>query len=188
MTDYVAVTETLLDRARSEEEPYDVDIQGVSFTVHPEVFSPSYFGSTHFMVDAMPWESGRCLDLGTGTGVLAVLLAMNGADSVVGTDISEDAVRNAQENVERHGVEDVVDVRRGDLFGPVSEGFDAIYWNTPFQDPSRECSEVEKQLFDPGYEMLDSFLSSFTSCLRVGGSASCFFRRRWGRRGASRPC
>ena len=51
------------------------------------------------------------LDMGTGTGVLAIMAAKLGAEKVVAVDIDENSVRNAQENAEANGV--TINVRLG---------------------------------------------------------------------------
>ena len=72
----------------------------------------------------------RALDLATGPGSLALLLARH-ADQVVATDVSERACRFARANADLNGVE--IDVRRGDLYGPVPAGdFDLVSANLPF--------------------------------------------------------
>jgi len=72
----------------------------------------------------------RVLDLGTGSGVLAILASKLGAENVVATDISERAIRIARRNAELNGVE--IDFRVGDLFDAVrDELFDLIICNPP---------------------------------------------------------
>lgn len=63
------------------------------------------------------------LDVGTGSGILAIAAARLGAKNVVAVDIDPDAVRAAEENVARCGVEDAVDVRLGDLTKGLKESF-----------------------------------------------------------------
>lgn len=55
------------------------------------------------------------IDVGTGSGVLAIAAARLGAASSVAIDVDPDAIDNARENVERNGVSGVVDVQAGDL-------------------------------------------------------------------------
>ena len=55
------------------------------------------------------------LDVGTGSGILAIAAARLGADSVLGVDIDPMAVRVAQENVEKNGLSREIDIRQGDL-------------------------------------------------------------------------
>ncbi len=72
----------------------------------------------------------KVLDMGTGSGVLAVLAAET-ASVVVATDISQLAVDNARHNAYQHGVDGKVDVRMGDLFSAIGgdERFDVILFN-----------------------------------------------------------
>lgn len=69
------------------------------------------------------------LDIGTGSGILAIAAALLGAGSVLAVDIDPDAVRVAKENVERNGVSAVVDVRQGDLLANVDSGCDICVAN-----------------------------------------------------------
>jgi HemK-related putative methylase len=72
------------------------------------------------------------LDMGTGSGIGAIVAARCGA-RVVAVDVSPEAVRCARINVLLNRVEDNVDVRRGDLFEPVQGSqFDLILFNPPF--------------------------------------------------------
>jgi ribosomal protein L3 glutamine methyltransferase len=73
----------------------------------------------------------RLLELCTGSGCIAIVCALQypGAE-VVATDISEDALAVAQENVVRHGVD--VDLHAGDLFADTQGPFDVILTNPPY--------------------------------------------------------
>jgi len=74
---------------------------------------------------------GRALDLGTGTGALALRMAVD-ADTVVATDLNSHATELAALNAAMNGIE--LDLRVGDLFDPVGhdEAFDLIIANLPF--------------------------------------------------------
>lgn len=61
------------------------------------------------------------LDLCTGSGVIAIVLALELACPVVATDISASALEVAAMNCRRHGVEELVDLRLGDLFAVFAE-------------------------------------------------------------------
>jgi release factor glutamine methyltransferase len=78
----------------------------------------------------------RILDLGTGSGAIAVALAKEiiGAE-IVATDISREALEIARANARRHGVEDRISFLAGDLFAPVADiqgAFDLIVSNPPY--------------------------------------------------------
>ena len=73
-----------------------------------------------------------CIDIGTGTGILAIAAAHMGAGHVLATDLDAVAVRVAAENVVINGFEDRIDVRCGDLLeavGPEYRGADVVIAN-----------------------------------------------------------
>jgi S-methylmethionine-dependent homocysteine/selenocysteine methylase/SAM-dependent methyltransferase len=63
----------------------------------------------------------RCLDIGCGTGVLGIQLALNGATHVRAIDIDERAVRNTESNAYRNGVGDRMTAARIDIYPWVPE-------------------------------------------------------------------
>ena len=78
---------------------------------------------------------GRVMDMGTGTGAVSVSLAVEGTCTrILATDISEGALDVAKLNAQRHGVEELLDFRRGSLFEMVDseEVFDVIVSNPPY--------------------------------------------------------
>lgn len=70
------------------------------------------------------YRGGTLLDVGTGSGILAIAAARLGAKGVVAVDIDPDAVRVAQENVAHNGLTDAIQVCRGDLLQGLSQRFD----------------------------------------------------------------
>jgi ribosomal protein L11 methyltransferase len=82
--------------------------------------------------DAEGNESGRfhkILDVGTGTGILAIAGVLLGADEALGIDIDTDAVRVAEENIINNGMSDRIHVRYGDLTEGVDYEADIIVAN-----------------------------------------------------------
>ena len=71
----------------------------------------------------------RVLDVGTGTGILAIAAVLLGADAALGIDIDTDAVRVAEENIEHNGLADRITVQYGDLTEGVSYKADIILAN-----------------------------------------------------------
>jgi release factor glutamine methyltransferase len=109
---------------------------GFPLVVLPEVFNPVHFRTTPVILEALAaepmTEEDTVLDLGTGTGVLAVAAARRGA-RVVAVDVNPMAVRCARINAQLNQVDDAVEVRRGDLFAPVAgERFELVLSNPPF--------------------------------------------------------
>jgi release factor glutamine methyltransferase len=78
-------------------------------------------------------RSARVADVGTGSGAIAIAIAIACPNAEVwATDISQDAVALARENVRRHRLEDRVHVRHGDLLAPVPGPIDLIVANLPY--------------------------------------------------------
>ncbi len=71
----------------------------------------------------------RVIDIGTGTGILAIAAAHMGAKPVLATDLDAVAVRVAAENVKINGFEGVIDVRCGNLLDVVQESGDVVIAN-----------------------------------------------------------
>ena len=109
----------------------------LNFVVTPAVLAPR--PETELLVETAlkligSKASPRILDLGTGSGAIAVALAKEipGAD-IVATDMSQDALEVARANARRHGVEERITFVAGDLFAPVrGMKFDAILSNPPY--------------------------------------------------------
>lgn len=145
---------TLVERrAAGEPVQYLTGVQefmGLEFAVNPSVLIPRT--DTETLVEAVLGRLEACrktrstqppqaaavltLDLGTGSGAIAVSLAYYCKGlSVKAVDISAEALRLARENALRHGVADRVEFTQGDLFSPF-EGtgirFDLIVSNPPY--------------------------------------------------------
>jgi release factor glutamine methyltransferase len=110
---------------------YDLDF----LTSPGRVFNPR--PATERLVDAaldrIDGKPVRVADVGTGTGVVAVALAVNRPEiEVWATDTSEEAVELARANAELHGVADRVHVLQGDLLGPVPTPVDVVVANLPY--------------------------------------------------------
>ncbi|MEM4546368.1 MAG: methyltransferase [Nitrososphaerota archaeon] len=110
----------------------------------------------------------RVLDLGTGSGFLAIVASKLGAGSCVATDISPDAVAMAKSNAELNAVYNI-DVRQGNLYEPVeNECFDVIISNPPMT-PSQKSLRVETYGGADGRAILDTVLKGAKVHLRPGG-------------------
>ena len=109
----------------------------------------------------------RVLDLGTGSGVLAILASKLGAKNVVATDISDRAIKIAKRNAEVNGVE--IDFRVGDLFSPVrGELFDLIICNPPMTPSPIQLRRFTWGGVD-GRLILDRIIDEAPSHLRRNG-------------------
>jgi S-methylmethionine-dependent homocysteine/selenocysteine methylase/SAM-dependent methyltransferase len=115
----------------------------------------------------------RCVDVGCGSGILAIQLALNGAESVHAIDVEPKAVANTLANAERNGVEDRITGETADLFDwqPV-QSFDVVVASLyqlpvdPFDDPPGH-----RPLDYWGRTLLDHFLRLLPDLLAPGGRA-----------------
>ncbi|MFI8851593.1 methyltransferase [Streptomyces sp. NPDC053499] len=108
-------------------------------------------------------------DIGTGTGVLAAVLARRGVGRVVATDVGERALACARENVTRLGVAGEVEVVHADLFPSEEAGqADLAVCNPPWL-PAKPTSVLEQAVYDPDSRMLRGFLTGLAGRLAPGG-------------------
>lgn len=105
-------------------------------------------------------------DIGTGTGVLATVLARRGVPQVIATDNAARALACAQDNVQRLGVAAQVQLCNVDLFPPGHA--DLIVCNPPWL-PVRATTSLEQAVYDPDSRMLRGFLAGLAARLRPGG-------------------
>jgi release factor glutamine methyltransferase len=96
---------------------------------------------------------GTALDLGTGSGAIALSLAFEGSfASVVATDVDDAALEVARRNRDAAGLGERVELRRGSLFEPLkrSERFDVIASNPPYVgEMDEESLEPEVRDWEP---------------------------------------
>jgi Methyltransferase small domain len=142
--------------------------------IHPHygVFSPvrgEYVGlvaKAPLPVSAASKATLVAWDIGTGTGVLAAMLARRGLQHIVATDQDPRALACARDNVARLGVAQQVQVVQADLF-PEGKAH-LIVCNPPWL-PARPGSPIEHAVYDEGSQMLLGFLHGLPTHLAKGG-------------------
>jgi HemK-related putative methylase len=171
--DYIEGTRQILEDSKKEKEPYIVSVMGKEFIVLPNVFSPKYFNDTELFAENLPVVKGEeMLEIGPGTGTISIMAAYKGAKKVLAIDINPDAVKNTQENIKKHKMENIVEVRQGNLYEALKQGekFDSIFWNTPFGlVGDEEIPDLEKAVYDPGYKSTEKFIKEAKQHLKEKG-------------------
>ena len=123
-------------KLRPEERLDDLQVNGYEIIQHPGKFC---FGMDAVLLSnfARVKEKERALDLGTGTGIIPILLtAKTEGQSFVGLEIQEESADMARRSVAHNRLEEKVEIVTGDIkeaaeiFGPVS--FDVITVNPPY--------------------------------------------------------
>jgi len=147
-----------------------VSIAALDGRIHPHygVFSPVR-GEYIDLVARAPLPGGRpalAYDIGTGTGVLAAVLARRGVRRVIATDQDPRALACARENLARLGLHQQVELAQADLF---PEGrADLVVCNPPWL-PARPGAPVEYAIYDPDSRMLRGFLQGLAAHLAPRG-------------------
>ena len=142
--------------------------------IHPHygVFSPvrgEYVGlvaKAPLPVSAASKNDLIAWDIGTGTGVLAAMLARRGLQHIVATDQDPRALACARDNLQRLDVSDLVQVVQADMF-PAGKAH-LIVCNPPWL-PARPGSPIEHAVYDEDSQMLLGFLKGLPAHLAKGG-------------------
>ncbi len=147
-----------------------VEIPALGDRIHPHygVFSPVRGEYVGLVADAPLPACARSLafDIGTGTGVLAAVLARRGIARIVATDQDPRALACARENMTRLGLTPQVQVVQADLF---PEGRAPLVVCNPPWLPARPNSPIEHAVYDPDSRMLRGFLGGLAAHLEPGG-------------------
>ncbi len=160
----------------------EVEFYGLPFRVSRDVLIPR--PETEHLVETaiqivQGWEATRIVDVGTGSGAIAIALAhVLNSKRVTAIDISDTALAIAQENASRNGVN--VRFLQGDLLDPVrGETLDLVASNPPYvPETDRATLSVEVREFEPamalfaGLDGLDAYrrlIPQAFGVLRPGG-------------------
>jgi len=128
-------------RAKAEPVAYLVEFReffSLDFRVSPDVMIPRPETETLVMESlelARSLSAPRILDLGTGSGCIAIAIVVNLSHAALtATDISEPALALARQNAKDHSVGDLIEFLHGDLFDPLGAGtqFEVIASNPPY--------------------------------------------------------
>ena len=133
----------------------EAEFYGLSFKVNHDVLIPR--PETEHLVEkaielARGFKQQRIVDVGTGSGAIAVALASNLPDANIhATDVSAAALRVARTNAKRHGVEARASFRAGDLLTPIADRrFDLVVSNPPYvAETDRDSLSVEVRDYEP---------------------------------------
>jgi len=151
-----------------------VDVPIMNAKIYPSyaVFSPIR-GEYLSLVDSapLPQNCNLAFDIGTGTGVLAAILANRGVTKIIATDNSERALACAEKNIALLNLKNTVSLAFADLFPESSVGkANLIVCNPPWL-PARPSSMLERAVYDENSQMLKGFLNGLGERLANDGEA-----------------
>ncbi len=142
---------------------------GGSIHAHHGVFSPVRGEYVDLVAQApLPVDTSLAFDIGVGSGVLSAVLAKRGVTRVVATDQDPRALACAQDNLQRLGLIDRVELLQTDMFPPGRAHL--VVCNPPWV-PAKPNSPIEHAVYDPDSRMLKAFLSGVREHLSEHGQA-----------------
>jgi len=155
---------------RLARQPYEVEIDGLNLIVEKDVFPPDFGQIARKLARSTQNYAPRtALDVGCGTGYLALMTKMQGATEVWASDIHPPAVACTLKNLERNPHAGPVTVVQSDLLTkiPADKKFDLIMFNQPFApgDQRRPCGCGP----DGGYEICRRFMLTASEHLSRDG-------------------
>lgn len=151
-----------------------MNYRGIEIKTDDEVYEPC--DDSFLLMDCLEGHIRRgekVLDMGTGTGILGIFCAKQGA-SVVCADINAFAVKLARENAKLNSVR--IKVVRSDMFEKIAGKFDVIIFNPPYLPTAKQdkIPGVLNYAFDGGKKGNDAimrFMCDFPKRLAKGGRA-----------------
>jgi methylase of polypeptide subunit release factors len=145
-----------------------VAVAALDGRIHPHygVFAPIRDEYVDLVATAALPAATLAFDIGTGTGVLAAVLARRGVARVVATDQDPRALACARENLARLGYAGQVEVVEADLFPPGRAPL--VVCNPPWL-PAQPSSPIEYAVYDPDSRMLLGFLNGLAAHLTPDG-------------------
>ena len=160
------------------------DFMGEKFIVNPSVLIPR--DETEFLVRCAiekinKYNLKKALDVGTGSGCIACMIAKNTDCQIIGLDISTDALNTALDNASRLNLFNKAIFRKSDIFSNVKPGesFDIIISNPPYIPPSEKINIQKEVTFDPeialftqdekGLEFYEKITGDAVNVLNSGG-------------------
>ena len=137
-----------------------------SIHAHYGVFAPVRAEYLDLIMRVKIGKIALAFDIGTGTGVIAALLAERGVEQVIATDSNPKAIDCARENMRALKLEHQIKLRVADLF-PDGQA-DLIVCNPPWL-PGRPASSLEHAIYDQDQRMLKGLLNGAGAHLKPDG-------------------
>ena len=146
-----------LGAAQWREKGVPISALDISIFPHYGVFAPTRHEYVQLLLDApLPAVHDLAFDIGTGTGLLAIILAQRGVKQVVATDLNPRALACAADTLQRLELASIA-LQQADLFPTQQPLANLIVCNPPWL-PAKPSSPLEYAVYDAKSAMLRGFL------------------------------
>ena len=157
-----------LGAAQWREKGVPIESLGLSIFPHYGVFAPTRHEYVQLLLDApLPASYDVAYDIGTGTGLLAIVLAQRGVKQVIATDLNPRALACASENFTRLELTNV-NLQQADLYPTDAPLANLIVCNPPWL-PAKPSSPLEYAVYDANSAMLRGVLQGAKAHLTEQG-------------------
>ena len=151
--------------------PWDVPTGKPVIVIEPSTgFGTGHHATTRLcllLLQQLEVRGARVLDIGTGSGVLALAAWKLGAGDVVAIDNDPDALDNARDNIARNGAAPSIDIIRDDLGGLRIQRADIVLANLTGAVLVRYAAELRSLAVDGGYVILSGFAPEDIAVIRT---------------------
>jgi len=155
-------------------------INGEELEVYPGVFEPYFAKESDFLFNLVDLcNCNFVIDVGTGTGILPFVWLKNfpNIKKIIAIDINDNAIKNAERNLEQWIINKKVEIIKSDLFKKVDKTwkFDAIIFNGPhideenLSDKIRLGDSIYYSLYDPDLKTAQRFFNEVKCHLQEDG-------------------
>jgi methylase of polypeptide subunit release factors len=172
----IVLSQKQIHAHKTHEVDYDVTGEGdylKGFVLQEGVFSPfassARYHARFLFYNSHYFQDKTVFDIGSGSGILGVVMAKYGAKKVIMSDVSKYALENTQTNVQKFGLEKICEVRESDLFSRIPEKADAIIWNIPFFEGNPPEGDTISASMMMSKELFDRFLKEAKTHLNPEG-------------------
>ena len=157
-----------LGAAQWREKGVPIEPLNLSVFPHYGVFAPTRHEYVQLLLDApLPDVCKVAYDIGTGTGLLAIILAQRGVKQVIATDLNPRALACASDNFTRLELSSI-QLQQADLYPTDTPLADLIVCNPPWL-PAKPSSPLEYAVYDPNSKMLRGLLQGAKQHLAAHG-------------------
>ena len=136
--------------------------------LRPEITTAQYLAKWLFENKEL-YQNKVVIDIGSGTGIQGVITGLYGARQVIFSDISEEAVKNTEENVTKFNLSKKARILTGDLFEKINDKADLIIFNHPFfpEEPTKD-NPILRAMVDSG-DLIHRFFKDAKKFLNTNG-------------------